>query len=114
VSPSSVFPSLPFSRTTQARQGNSQAVCASRCDYRLGEPARSSSHMVSKVSTLKNYDFAFIKRTDGLWTYAILAYRTEESMMFVMNETGSTKIIKKRQWAEYVRCVAALEENATQ
>jgi hypothetical protein len=29
----------------------------------------------SQVSRLKQHDFAFIKRTDGLWTYAILAHR---------------------------------------
>lgn len=71
-----------------------------------------------KVFTLKNYDFAFIKRTDGSWTYAILAYRSnddddddqEECMMFVMNAAGSTKVIKRHQWAKYVRCVAVLEE----
>lgn len=63
---------------------------------------------------MKNYEFAFIKRTDGSWTYAILAYRStsqdeEEFMTFVMNEEGSTKIIRMRHWAEYVRCVAEEE-----
>lgn len=129
-------PPLPFSQrrsettartTNQAPQGT-QVVCISRTDYRLGELARSSSHMVidlnptsasSKVSALKNYDFAFIKRTDGSWTYAILAYRSyenddgnqDECMMFVMNEAGSTKMIKKCHWAEYVRRVARSEED---
>lgn len=98
--------------------------CHSRSDYTLGEAARSTSHMIiescpekalHRASQLKNHDFAFVKRMDGSWTYAILAFRSfvdgdsalseDECMMFVMNEEGSTKTIKKRQWAEFVRCV---------
>lgn len=87
-------------------------------EYKLGQVLRSSSHMnpdQTQVSSLNNYDFAFIKRTDGTWTYAILAYRStldngEECMMFVMNEAGSTKLIRRRQWGEFVRCVARATE----
>jgi hypothetical protein len=65
----------------------------------------------SQVSRLKQHDFAFIKRTDGLWTYAILAHRYvddegEECMMFVMHQIGSTKTITKRKWVSFVRLVA--------
>ncbi|KAL3786555.1 hypothetical protein HJC23_006805 [Cyclotella cryptica] len=101
--------------------------CNARKDYSLGEVARSNSHMIiescpqkalHRASKLKNHDFAFVKRMDGSWTYAILAYRSfvdgntdssDECMMFVMNEKGSTKTIKRRQWAEFVRCVVKEE-----
>lgn len=102
-----------------------------RKDYSLGKRACSSSHMIiesdhdvafQSASSLKNHDFAFVKRSDGQWTYAILAYRSfelvkneevvEECMMFVMSDAGSTKLIKKRQWGDYVRLVSmkGLEE----
>jgi hypothetical protein len=101
-------------------QGERQVCCSSREDYTLGEVARSSSHMViencpraafGNVSQMKHYDFAFIKRTDGAWTYGILAHRSsdddnDECMMFVINKDGSTKLIRKKQWVEYIRCVA--------
>jgi hypothetical protein len=90
-----------------------------RSDYSLGDVAR-RSHMIipddtqaafNQVSRLKLHNFAFIKRTDGSWTYALLAHRyfdadEEECMMFVLQEDGSKKTIKKRQWASFVRAVA--------
>jgi negative regulator of sigma E activity len=96
--------------------------CIARQDYHLGDLAQCPSHMMiepcpqaalEKASQLRNYDFAFIKRSNESWTYAILAHRhlanfdsSEEHMVFVMNKRGSTKIIKKKHWASYVRCVA--------
>jgi hypothetical protein len=104
------------------RQGKCQTHCVARQDYQLGDLARCPSHMIikpcpqsalEKASQLQNYDFAFIRRTDESWTYAILAKNhlpssdsNEEYMIFVMNTRGSTKIIKKKLWASYVRCVA--------
>lgn len=116
--------SMPEVGPTANDRGGSpkkQRVTYSRRDYKLGQALRSPTHMIiencpqaamEKVSQLKNYDFAFIKRSDGSWTYAILAFRSEEEecMMFVMNEGGSTKVIKKNQWAKWVRCVATDEE----
>ena len=101
-------------------QHKSYMTNGSRSDYILGDTVRSPSHMIvedcseaalHKASQLKLHDFAFIKRSDGSWTYAILACRNtsevnnEECMMFVMNETGSIKYIKKRKWASFIRCV---------
>lgn len=95
-----------------------------RRDYFLGDLAKCPSHMMAipdndpqgalhQVSQLKQHDFAFIKRADGSWTYAILAHRYvskgEECMMFVLTEEGSTKTIKKKQWANFVRIVAVEE-----
>ena len=96
-----------------------------RLDYILGDTVRSPSHMIvedcpeaalHKASQLKLHDFAFIKRSDGSWTYAILActYRSEvdneECMMFVMNESGYTKCVKKTQWASFIRGVVVEAE----
>lgn len=103
-------------------QTRHQMYNGARSDYFLGDLAKCPSHMViedcpqaalEKVSQLRQYDFAFIKRTDGSWTYAILAHRhkppneDDECMMFVMTEAGSTKIIKKKLWGNFVRCVVA-------
>ena len=92
-----------------------------RSDYFLGDTAKCPTHMIiesdpgvalEKVSQLKNYDYAFIKRSDGSWTYAIVANRYhsnndgEDFIMFVLDEAGCTKIIKKKQWANFVRCSA--------
>jgi len=92
-----------------------------RPDYKLGQTVRSTSHIriptssqnaMQQVSTLMKYDFAFIKRSNGLYSYAILAYRTTntndnkgESLTFVMDDKGCTKMIRKKYWCEYIRLV---------
>mmetsp|Transcript_8968 Transcript_8968/g.19420 ORF Transcript_8968/g.19420 Transcript_8968/m.19420 type:complete len:483 (-) Transcript_8968:401-1849(-) len=106
--------------------------------YGLGDVARTPRHMVIQrskdkaihsASLLKKYDQAFIKRSNGLWTCAVLAERAlqpttassshwyakheidsekmdlEESMLFVTNEDGATKIVKRRHWARFIRCL---------
>ena len=95
-----------------------------RKDYILGDSVRSPSHMImdpaiQAIGSLQKYDFAFIKRSDGSYSYAILAFRsfmpnkrgtgTEECMTFVMKENGSTKVIRKKNWSEFVHPVS-LEE----
>ena len=117
-----------------------------RPDYKLGQVARSPSHLLipptstnnnnnksklnymNQIATLLKHDFAFVKRSSGLYSYAILAYRTnpsskggnnnrddyyngeyeykEEGMAFVMDDNGSTKMIRKKHWYEYIRLVS--------
>ena len=97
-----------------------------RSDYKLGECSRHPSHMIipqttAGIDTLGRYDFAFVKRSNGTYSYAILAYRTNidqsdihvakgECMAFVIDDIGSTKMIRKKYWREYIRLVAS-EQN---
>ncbi len=83
-----------------------------REDYVLGEILRCPSHMIAPRSTeqviraiisLKKHDFAFVKRSNGSFSYAILANKTDEAMVFVMSESGATKKIQKRYWCDFVR-----------
>jgi hypothetical protein len=117
---------LPFSQRrpdgdcNPSQQSRMQGYSGVRSDYSLGDVARCVSHLIipddpqeafGQVSQLKQYVFAFIKRTDGLWTYAILAHRCvddegEECLMFVMDQRGSTKTITKNKWVSFVRLVA--------
>lgn len=105
-------PSPNTSRPT--REGN-----GFRGDYMLGDPARSIRHMkiedtrqsaFDEVSKLKTYDFAFVKRSDESWTYAICAARFQEDgkecMLFVLNKGGATKHLNMQQWADSIRVVA--------
>jgi hypothetical protein len=88
-----------------------------RKDYKLGEKVRSSSHYHDDdgFDSLKTYDFAWVRRKDRSWTYAILASRSdhdssdededEDYMLFVLDDKGSSKCIKRRHWKELIRCV---------
>mmetsp|Transcript_13125 Transcript_13125/g.26987 ORF Transcript_13125/g.26987 Transcript_13125/m.26987 type:complete len:302 (+) Transcript_13125:115-1020(+) len=99
-----------------------------REDYTLGDVVRSPSDMVSNcdeetslqsVSSLFMHDFAFIKRSDGDWTYAVLALRSfetvkgdlKECMTFVVNSFGAMKTIDDSQWGNYIRLVSTKTKN---
>mmetsp|Transcript_6253 Transcript_6253/g.10323 ORF Transcript_6253/g.10323 Transcript_6253/m.10323 type:complete len:211 (-) Transcript_6253:1179-1811(-) len=57
------------------------------------------------ISSLQKHDFAFILRSDGRWTYAILADKQEKSMLFVVSLRGATKTISRNRFLDNVRLV---------
>lgn len=93
----------------------------------------SKQEAIESASQLKKWDGAFIKRSCGVWTYAVLIERApqplnvlkkrleyfywatvwevdprddvEDSMLFAIDDDGSTKIIPEHIWAKYVRRV---------
>lgn len=117
-------PSLPLSSSvendTKQTVEEEQQNKGFRRDYSIGETIRSQCHMIidptSEVGLLNKHDFAFVKRSGGSHSYAILAYRsmelikgttnTEECMVFVISDTGSTKMVRKRDWGEFVHLVS--------
>jgi len=120
-------------------QSNSRPSSPTKPKYRLGEIARSprdmiihrsNSEAIHSASLLQKHEHAFLKRSNGAWTCALLADKTfqpknapstrahwhtedeltagempelEECMLFVINEDGATKIIKQRHWGKFVR-----------
>jgi len=117
-----------------------------RDDYFLGDVVRSTSHMIIEstpkqalraVESLNVHDFAWVKRSDGLYTYAILAYRStcpltiesacaspsadapvsssegEEYMYFVVDDYGSTKMVPKSRWHVNVRLMKPVKIKIT-
>ena len=103
-------------------------------NYCIGQASRQLSDMVihrynfdaiDSVSMIEIMQQAFVKRSNGLWTCAVLVERgmqpinckrwyqeweinydemqVEESMLFVINNDGSTKIIQKRNWGKFIR-----------
>lgn len=89
-----------------------------RLHYNLGDIGTPDDMIVERdpvkghqnVSSLKVHDFAFVLRSNGTWTYAIVADFPERgtrrmSVHFVMNAKGSTKTVERRHWAKFVRLV---------
>ena len=59
------------------------------------------------------HDFAFIRRSNGSWTYAIVAdFPTPSSIRFVTDTKGSTKTLKKEHWVKSVRLVNMKSEGS--
>ncbi len=76
------------------------------------------------ILRLKQYDFAFVKRSDMTWSYAILADKrkknvlassdkTEEVMLFVIARNGRTKSISRRHWEKYILCIKDCENSSS-
>lgn len=130
VSPSQL-PVPPFCTDSQHSRESSQERSvkklprremrrASRRGYQLGETARCQSHMAIKsspdqatraVDLLHTHDYAFVKRSDGSYSYAIVAFRSYDpskgdSLTFVVKEDGSTKTIRRKHWSSMVRVVS--------
>eukprot|EP00584_Thalassiosira_punctigera_P000525 CAMPEP_0172527054 /NCGR_PEP_ID=MMETSP1067-20121228/1837_1 /TAXON_ID=265564 ORGANISM="Thalassiosira punctigera, Strain Tpunct2005C2" /NCGR_SAMPLE_ID=MMETSP1067 /ASSEMBLY_ACC=CAM_ASM_000444 /LENGTH=200 /DNA_ID=CAMNT_0013310713 /DNA_START=131 /DNA_END=733 /DNA_ORIENTATION=+ len=136
----------PLPHPQSERKRNKTATAAHlrrkgfRQDYNLGETLRNTSHMIVEprpelasraADSLKKHDCAFIRRSDGSYSYAILAYRSlappsedeidgknrsgsserslEEVMAFVMDTAGSLKVLKREQWSRLVRLVSEEE-----
>mmetsp|Transcript_26701 Transcript_26701/g.57452 ORF Transcript_26701/g.57452 Transcript_26701/m.57452 type:complete len:366 (+) Transcript_26701:61-1158(+) len=101
-----------------------------RSDYSLGDTLRSPSHMIIEpnpeqaiqaVESLKMHDFAFVKRSNGSYSFAILAYRSMEPtkrthggaamgecMNFVIGDSGSTKMVRRSHWSRSI-CLVSME-----
>ena len=124
------FPTLPFPEFAVGKRhlAGDQCYTGYRKDYTLGETARSPSHMIIEptstgtthaVSSLSKHDRAFVKRPDGSFSYATVAYRCmkpsksdgrnsvtmEECIVFVVSSDGSTKLIRNSM-NDCVRLVA--------
>ena len=55
------------------------------------------------MNSLRVHDFAFIQRSSGQWTYAIIAEKREDAIRFVVNGNGDTKTLSKKHWYTSIR-----------
>lgn len=72
------------------------------------EPDPQKAH--ENAASLLIHSFAFILRSNGEWSYAILANRPvesgpEASLRFVLDTEGRTKILKSKYWSRCIRLV---------
>ena len=84
-------------------------------DYHLGNTTRHRSHMIippnsqvaiTNVDTLQSLDFCFVKRSNGDWTYSIVADRPDVNCVrCVLDGNGSTKTIRQKYWERGIRLV---------
>lgn len=57
------------------------------------------------ITSLKKHDFVFILRSDGEWTYAIIADIQRKSIRFVVDTKGGNKTLSRRKWMDSIRLV---------
>lgn len=57
------------------------------------------------IHSLQKHDFVFLHRSDGSWTYAIIAERQEKYMRLVVDCKGGNKVIPRKRWLKSIRLV---------
>jgi len=57
------------------------------------------------VNSLRIHQFAFVLRSNGTYTYAIVSERREDRIRFVLDEIGSTKMIRQESFGRCIRGV---------
>lgn len=77
---------------------------------RLGDTARLMDMIpISPLSDIESslfiQDFCFVLRSNGQYTYAIVADRDGESFRVVLDEAGSTKVLRREYWDSSIRLV---------
>ena len=81
--------------------------------YSVGDKGREEDMVIdgkketaAAVALLRVSDGAFVRRSDGNWTYAVVKQRIEgsnASIKFKVNSRGSTKSFPMSQWGSYIR-----------
>ena len=65
----------------------------------------SRSIALEKMNSLQIHDFTFVLRSDGQWTYAIIADRQDNTIRFVVDTIGDSKTLSKKHWSTSIRLV---------
>eukprot|EP00584_Thalassiosira_punctigera_P003593 CAMPEP_0172533716 /NCGR_PEP_ID=MMETSP1067-20121228/6319_1 /TAXON_ID=265564 ORGANISM="Thalassiosira punctigera, Strain Tpunct2005C2" /NCGR_SAMPLE_ID=MMETSP1067 /ASSEMBLY_ACC=CAM_ASM_000444 /LENGTH=627 /DNA_ID=CAMNT_0013318389 /DNA_START=27 /DNA_END=1910 /DNA_ORIENTATION=+ len=76
--------------------------------YEIDEPSSRADTLI-KIARLREGDGAWVKRSDDYWTYATLKAREDgpdASLVFTVNDRGSSKKFPVTKWAKFVRLVA--------
>jgi len=60
------------------------------------------------IGQLRHLDAAFVRRSDGQWTYALVADGDPTQIRFVVNHQGSTKSFPRSLWKSCVRRIRVL------
>lgn len=89
--------------------------------YTLGMPLQNATHMALppttppegpardiatlQVANLNPQEYAFVRRSNGHWTFAQVAVRHDSlgQLVFIVNRGGSTKSFKRHEWSGFVR-----------
>jgi len=111
-----VFPKRKKSRLRRRRRRlrnthKSQEDSGSDSNGEMDEGSSSrSAHISMAIGQLRHLDAAFVRRSDGSWTYAIVADGNDTEIRFVINNSGSTKSFPRSNWDSNVRRIRVLSE----
>lgn len=101
---------LPKSLSRSGRERRRRGQDSSKARSSVEDQDRlNESNFIASVKELQRLDAAFIRRSDGRWTYAIVADINDKGIMFVVDNHGLTKSLTKEEtWNRNVRRIKTL------
>mmetsp|Transcript_23489 Transcript_23489/g.52409 ORF Transcript_23489/g.52409 Transcript_23489/m.52409 type:complete len:667 (-) Transcript_23489:79-2079(-) len=84
---------------------------ASAHGYNIGDEGRrrdmikddNKDTALMRIASLESGDGAFIRRTEGNWTFAKVKSVEKDAFLFIVHANGSTKAYKTKYWVTHVR-----------
>lgn len=96
-----------------SKEAPEKAAMSETSAYKLGDEGRRRDMIkendkeasISRISKFQKGDPAFIRRTDGAWTFArVKSIAAQKDIAyFVVNSSGSTKSYKSKYWHSHIR-----------
>lgn len=116
-----VFPKLSKSRTRRSRgrrrrkkrhgSTSDSSSSSSDDDDKECRQSRAAVDIVPQaIGELHHLDAAWVRRSDGRWTYALVADGCDKEIRFVVNEKGATKSFPRTLWRSSVRRIRVLSQ----
>eukprot|EP00804_Cyclotella_cryptica_P005569 CCRYP_003063-RB/>CCRYP_003063-RB protein AED:0.02 eAED:0.02 QI:2388/1/1/1/1/1/2/113/898 len=104
----------PAERVEESERRPSPVKKTARHDersYKIGDEGRRRDMIKDKdkdvalmrIASLQPDDAAFIRRTDGTWTFSRVKKVTSDTIYFIVNSSGSTKSYNAKYWHSHVR-----------
>ncbi|KAL7484225.1 hypothetical protein ACHAW6_009865 [Cyclotella cf. meneghiniana] len=97
-------------RSRRSRRRHESDDDVSNDDHHHHRSSSAKDHIVEAIRQLSHLDAAFVRRSDGSWTYALVADGNENEIRFVVNDRGSTKSFPKSLWGSSVRRIRVLTQ----
>ena len=104
-----IFPKSSRSRSGRRRRRRDQDS-SETSSIEEERDRRNQIKVFASVKELRHLDAAFIRRSDGSWTYALVADGDSKGVRFVLDKKGSTKTLTRELWKKNVRRVKVLTQ----
>jgi len=96
---------------SESNEDDSSSCSDSDDDEEDGRRSRKSQRKVNislAIGQLRHLDAAFVRRSDGQWTYSLVADGDSTQIRFVVNARGSTKSFPQSLWESCIRRIRVL------
>lgn len=103
----------PITKLMECGQAEAADYAIYSGDFEI-EPAAKMSDAVpsiAEISELQIGDYAFIRRSNGEWTYSIVLDVGKDSISFSVDDFGNGKTITKHRWLSSIRLVSTSVED---